>query len=114
LKRLRTGDSQVDLLLDGMGLRLGHLRKATTRVIEALDAERGEGQVDHSTRLRAAEHLHGLVGLRASRQLADAADAARPVAVNIVLAQVTNGHPRSPLQADGIRLHLSDGTGDGA
>jgi hypothetical protein len=100
-------------VLDAIGLQTRHLRRALKRTDQALDAVTGEGKADHATRLKAAEQLYGLVGLKAHTKPPDSSDPTRPVQVAIILSQPSNGHARALPDADGVRIHLGGGNGSG-
>ncbi len=105
------------------------VRRALQRTDEALDAATpevtrygGDGSVvecipagpDHAIRLRAADLAFTIAGIR-PRNDAEPTDPSRPLAVSIVLANVTNGngngHAGTALHGHGVRLHRSDSNG---
>lgn len=107
-----------ELLLQASGFDAPEdLRRAVKRTRQALSAKtpvktftRGEmswtegGEPDHRVRLEAAALVFDLANVRKPR--ADEPDAARPVNVQVIL------DARAPVQAHGVRLHLSSGDGE--
>ena len=73
---------------------------------EATDAKDIDGIADHSVRMAAARGLVGIYGLEAPR---DQPGDTGPVNVAIIL---TTSDARTPLQADGLILHLAGGNGE--
>jgi hypothetical protein len=134
---LKTGDTAIDYLLAVAGVRPVHLRRAVRRTVDALDAvapakrrikqgtdgsleetiEDG-GAPDWDARLRAAEQLYQLAGLRGQRRNPDAGDSSRPVNIAIVV-NGANGHGNghhvdAGSAADGIRIRVDGGHGNGS
>lgn len=108
-----SGDAYRVLILEAAGFDAKHLRKALQRTDEAMDATDKEGRADHEVRIRAADQIYGLVGLKTPPKVDPSADPNRPVTVHVHLH--SNGsHAGSALPAGGVRLHLSSGNGDGA
>ena len=99
--------------LETLGLvRKADLHKSVKRTREALDAKDPEyDSPDHPIRLKAAEQFFKLADLYPKPNTLDS-DPGRPVQVNIILTG-SNGHAGPALQTHGVRLHLSDGDGDG-
>ena len=91
-----------ELVLEKAGFRLSDVGKAITRTRQALDADDPETeQPDHSIRLRAAEQIYDLAGVRKPKD-SEALDAGRPVQVAIILT--TTG---TLLPGHGVALHLA-------
>ena len=96
-----------EVLLEAAGFKpIQHVRKAITRTVEALDAQRAD-EPDHRVRLEAADRVFDLAGVT-TRDTDRPSDAFRPIAVTLVLA---TPDPRVALPAGGVTLHLT-GHGD--
>lgn len=106
-----------EALLRTAGLAADDMTRAVKRTRQALSARtpvktftRGDlswtegGEPDHRVRLEAAALVFDLFDVRKRR--ADEPDASRPVNVQIIL------DARAPVQANGVRLHLSSGDGE--
>ena len=94
-----------ELMLQAAGLVPADLAHAVKRTRQALNARTKEGEPDHRVRLEAADRIFDLHDVRKRR--ADEPSDGRPVNVAIILTDA-----RAPLQAHGVRLHLSSGDGE--